>query len=84
MGDSAKAVDGDFAIIGKGKVTQRYLVNGLEKSITFTKALHTPTLNANLISVSAFDKAGLTTTFADGRSVIRDKHGKVVLSGRGE
>jgi hypothetical protein len=34
-------------------------VDGKEKKITFTRALHTPTLNANLISISAFDKAGL-------------------------
>ena len=49
-GDSAKAIDGDFEIVGEGKVVQRYLVDGKEKEITYTCALHTPTLNANLIS----------------------------------
>jgi len=65
-GDSAKADDSDFEIVGEGKVTQRYMVDGKEKQITYTCALHTPTLNANLISVSAFDDAGLTITFGGG------------------
>jgi hypothetical protein len=55
-----KAVDGNFEIVGEGKVVQCYMVEGKEKKITYTRALHTPTLNANLISISAFDKAGLT------------------------
>src|SRR5260221_11118017 len=83
-GDSAKAVDGDFEIIGEGTVVKRYLVDGKEKKLTYTRAIHTPTLNANLISVSAFDKAGLTTTFGGGRGVIRKGDGSIVLSGRGE
>ena len=29
-GDLAKAVDGNFEIVGKGTVVQRYLVNGQE------------------------------------------------------
>jgi len=65
-GDSAKADNGDFEIVGEGKVTQRYMVDGKEKQITYTRALHIPTLNANLISVSAFDDAGLTITFGGG------------------
>src|SRR5258707_6261754 len=56
----------------------------LSTEITLTRALHTPTLNANLISISAFDKAGLTTTFGNGRGVIRKKDGTIVLDGRGE
>jgi len=83
-GDSAKAVDGDFEIVGEGKVTQRYLVDGKERVITYTRALHTPTLNVNLISISAFDRAGLTTTFGGGHGVIRKPDGSVVLTGRGE
>jgi hypothetical protein len=51
-GDSAKAVDGNFEIVGEGTVVQRYVVDGQEKDITYTRALHTPTLNANLISIS--------------------------------
>ena len=83
-GDTAKAVDGGFEIIGEGKVTQTYLVDGQAKSITFTRALHTPTLNANLISISSFDRAGLITTFGNGRGVIRKSDDTVVLAGRGD
>jgi hypothetical protein len=69
-GDSAKAVDGDFEIIGEGRVIQRYLMDGKPKEITYTRALHTPTLSANLILVSAFDRAGLTITFGGGRGIV--------------
>jgi hypothetical protein len=82
--DSAKALDGSFEIIGEGKVTQCCLVDGKEKRITYTHALHTPTLNANLISISAFDRAGLTTTFGGGRGIIRKADRTAVLTGRGE
>jgi len=81
-GDSAKAVDGNFEIIGKGTVIKHYLVDGREKKLTYTHAIHTPTLNANLISVSAFDKAGLTVTFGGGRGVIRKPDGTIVLTAR--
>jgi len=81
-GDSAKAVDGGFEIIGKGTVVKHYLVDGKEKKLTYTRAIHTPTLNANLISVSGFDKAGLTVTFAGGRGVVRKTDGTAILSAR--
>ena len=58
-GDSAKAEDGSFEIIGEGNVIQRYQVDRKEWEITYTRALHTPMLNANLVSVSALDKAVL-------------------------
>ena len=83
-GDTAKAVDGGFEIIGEGKVTQTYLVNGETKTVTFTRALHTPALNANLISISSFDRAGLFTTFGNGRGVIRKPDSTIVLAGRGD
>ncbi len=54
--DSAKAVDGDFEIIGEGMVIKHYLIDGKEKKLTYTWAIHTPTLNANLISVSALTR----------------------------
>ena len=79
VGDSAKAVDGNFEIIGEGSVIQRYQVDGKERDVTYTRALHTPTLNANLVSVSAFDKAGLTTTFGNGKGVA---DGTVILAGQ--
>lgn len=81
-GDSAKAKDGNFDIVGEGKVTKRYLIEGTQKAITFTRALHTPTLNANLISVSAFDRAGLTITFGGGKGIVRKPDGTIVLTSR--
>ena len=81
VGDSAKAVDGGFEIVGEGSVVQKYRVDGKEKSITYTRALHTPTLNANLISVGALDKAGLTVTFGQGKGIARKANGTVVLAG---
>jgi transposase InsO family protein len=81
-GDSAKAENGSFEIVGEGNVVQRYEVDGKEKEVTYTRALHTPTLNANLVSVSALDKAGLTTTFGNGKGIARKADGTVVLTGR--
>ena len=69
-GDSAKAIDGGFEIIGEGSVFQRYKVDGKERDITYTRALHAPTLNANLVSVSALDRAGLLITFGNGQGVV--------------
>src|SRR5271168_2489955 len=81
IGDSAKATDGSFEIIGEGNVVQRYIVDGKEKNITYTRALHTPTLNANLVSISALDRAGITTTFGNGKGIARKADGMVVLTG---
>ncbi len=79
--DSAKAIDGNFEIIREGQVVQHYFVEGREKKITYTHALHTPTLNANLISVSTFDTAGLTT-FGGGHRIIMKGDGTIVLTAR--
>ncbi len=65
-GDSVKAVDGNFDIIGEGSVTKHYLVDGKEKELTYTHVIHTPSLNANLILVSTFNRAGLMITFGGG------------------
>ena len=75
-----KAVEGNFDIIGEGNVVQRYKVDGRERDITYTRALHAPTLNANLVSVGALDKAGITTTFGGGKGA-RTSNGTVVLDG---
>ena len=82
LGDSAKAENGGFEIIGEGTVTQKYRVDGKEKAVTYTRALHTPTLNANLISISALDNAGLTVTFGQGMGVARKPDGTVILAGK--
>jgi hypothetical protein len=39
-----------------------------------------PTLNANLISVSAFNKTRLTVTFGGGHGIVQKKDGGVVLT----
>ncbi len=44
--------------------------------------IHTPTLNANLISVSAFNRAGLTVIFGGGRGVVQKSDGSVILTAR--
>src|ERR1700678_2219223 len=82
VGDSAKAEDGGLEIVGEGSVLQLYNVDGIERDITYTRALHTPTLNANLVSVSALDKAGLTTVFGQGKGVTRLADGTIVLTGK--
>ena len=82
VGDSAKAKNGGFEIIGEGTVTQTYRVDGRDKCITYTRALHTPTLNANLVSISALDNAGLTVTFGQGKGEARKPDGTVVLAGK--
>lgn len=81
-GDSAKAIDGGFEIIGEGNVVQCYQVNGKERKVTYTHALHAPTLNANLVSIGALDKAGLTTTFGNGQGITRQANGTVVLAAK--
>lgn len=48
----------------------------------YSHAFHTPTLNANLISIGMLDKAGLTTTFGNGQGVTWKADGSVVLAGK--
>src|ERR1700678_2063061 len=82
LGDSAKANDGGFEVVGEGNVVQRYKIDGTERNITYTRALHAPGLNANLISVSALEKAGLTVTFEKGQGIARKPDGSVILAGK--
>ena len=79
VGDSAKAKNGNFEIVGEGSIVQKYQVDGKEWEITYTQALHTPTLNVKLVSISALDKAGLTSTFGNGKGVTRKANGSIVL-----
>lgn len=53
-------------------------------NLTFRNALHAPSLSANLVSVSQFDKAGYYSTFGGGEVTIRKGEGGApLLSGRG-
>ena len=79
---TAKALDGSFEIIGEGNVTQRYMLEGKKQEITYTRALHMPTLNRNLISVSTLDKVGLVTTFPESQGVTQKADRSVVLAGK--
>ena len=81
-GDSTKAVDGNFDIIGEGTVVKGYLVDGKEKKLIYIWAIHTPTLNANLVSVSAFDHAGLTLTFGGSCGIVWKHDRTAILAAR--
>jgi hypothetical protein len=78
------ASEGDFAIVGKGTVTKVFQIDGKEVHLTFMNALHAPSLSANLVSVSQFDKAGYYLTFGGGSVVIREGGaGETILKGCG-
>jgi hypothetical protein len=79
-GDLAKAENGGFEIISKENIVQHYQVDGKERKITYTHALYTPMLNANLVSVSVMDKAKLTTIFGNRKGVIQKANGTVILA----
>lgn len=82
-GSSAIEGKGTFEILGQGTVTKTFRLDGDDVKLTFKNALHSPSLAANLISVSALDKAGLSTVFSNGRAAVRDKSGKEIFAGRG-
>ncbi len=83
-GKSALASEGDFPIVGKGTVTRTYDVEGKKITLTFKNALHAPSLSANLISVSQFDRGGYYSLFGGGRVVItKGLGGTPILHGRG-
>ncbi|KAJ7623973.1 hypothetical protein DFH06DRAFT_1340299 [Mycena polygramma] len=71
-GKSALASEGDFAIVGKGNIKMVFRVDGRLVHVTFTNALHAPSLSANLVSVSQLDKAGCYSTFGGGEVSVRD------------
>ncbi len=82
-GSSAVEGKGTFEILGQGTATKTFRLDGKDIKLTFKNALHSPSLAANLISVSALDKAGLSTVFSNGRAAVRDRSGKEVFAGRG-
>ncbi len=82
-GSSAMEGKGTFEILGQGTATKTFRLDGKDIKLTFKNALHSPSLAANLISVSALDKAGLSTVFSNGRAAVRDRSGKEVFAGRG-
>ncbi len=83
MGTSAVETTGQFDILGKGTATNMFVSDGKAVKLTFKNALHSPSLAANLISISALDKAGLSTVFTDGKAVVKDKSGHELFVGCG-
>ncbi|KAF7371645.1 Gag-Pol polyprotein [Mycena venus] len=83
-GKSALASEGDFAIVGKGTIAKVFNVGEKEVHITFLNALHAPSLSANLVSVSQFDKAGYYSMFGSRGVIIREgTAGAITLQGHG-
>jgi hypothetical protein len=79
-GDLAKVENGGFKIVGEENVIQQYQINWKEQEITYICVLHTPTLNANLISVSALNEASLITFFGNEKGVAWKADGTIILT----
>ncbi|PBK96026.1 hypothetical protein ARMGADRAFT_1077541 [Armillaria gallica] len=79
-GSSAIEGKGTFEILGQGTATKTFRLDGKDIKLTFKNALHSPSLAANLISVSALDKAGLSTVFSNGGATVHDRSGKEVFA----
>ncbi len=62
-GSSAIEGKGMFEILGQGTVTKTFRLDGNDIKLTFKNALHSPSLAANLVSVSADEPLG--SEFAD-------------------
>ncbi|KAJ7923920.1 hypothetical protein B0H13DRAFT_2315925 [Mycena leptocephala] len=61
-----------------------FRVAGKTVHITFKNALHAPSLSANLVSVSQFDKAGYWSKFGGGEVCVQEgEGGMTLLRGRG-
>ena len=77
-------VGGLFRIIGQGTVKKVVKTAAGTSELVFCRALHTPDLAANLISVGKFDEAGFTVVFTGGKAIFCDAGGREVLVGRQE
>ncbi len=82
-GSSAVEGKGTFEILGQGMATKTFRLDGKDIRLTFKNVLHSPSLATNLISVSALDKAGLSTVFSTGHAIVRDRSGKEIFAGHG-
>ncbi|KAG9219551.1 hypothetical protein CCMSSC00406_0008242 [Pleurotus cornucopiae] len=68
-----------FTIVGKGRASKTFIVDGQERTITFD-ALHTPDVSSDLISVSQLDGKGLTILFSKGLGRVYDADDKLILT----
>ncbi|CAK5279307.1 unnamed protein product [Mycena citricolor] len=67
---------GTFKILGKGTVIKEFMVGESIHRLTFSDALHTPDLHANLVSVGQLDERGYTTTFSGKKASVTNREGK--------
>ena len=65
--------------MGHGVVKRTVKTRHGTSELVFKRALHTPDLAANLISVGKFDEAGFSATFAAGQVTFKDTNGREVL-----
>ena len=73
------SVGGIFCIVSHGVVKRTVKMRHGTSELVFKRALHTPDLAANLISVGKFDKARFLATFAVGQVTFKDTNGHEVL-----
>ncbi|KAK0186583.1 hypothetical protein F5146DRAFT_1142957 [Armillaria mellea] len=82
-GSSAIEGKGTFEILEKGTVSKTFCLDGRDVKLTFKNALHSPSLTANLMSVSSLDRAGLSIIFSKGCAAVHDQSGKEIFAGYG-
>ncbi len=83
-GTSALSSEGEFSIVGKGTVVHVFKVGGKKVEFTFKNTLHAPSLTANLISVSQFNRCGYFSLFSGGEVIIsQGKSGQPILHSHG-
>ncbi|PBK84043.1 hypothetical protein ARMGADRAFT_1088744 [Armillaria gallica] len=80
-GSSAMERKGTFEILGQGTAMKMFRLDGKNIKLTFKNVLHSLSLAANVISVSALDKAGLSTVFSNSQAAVHDRSGKEVFAG---
>ena len=64
-----------------GTVQKLVKTNGRTSMLVFSKAIHTPDLAANLISIGKFDDLGFLVIFKEGKALFQDKSGTVFMEG---
>lgn len=72
-------VEGVFYIVSQGTVQRTVQTKDKMSKLVFCRALHTPDLATNLISIGRFDEAGFTTVFSQGKAVFSDASRHEVL-----
>lgn len=71
--------DSTFQIVGTGSVIFESITDGKTRKITLDKALHTPNLRSNLISISKLGEKGASISFSEKSTVITLENGAKVM-----